>query len=464
MYFNSWIFLLFLPLVFGLFFALPHKWRWLLILVASYFFYGWWKIEFLAIIIFSTIVDFVCAQKIDSSNNDAVRKRWLWLSLSLNLGLLFLFKYFYFFVGSTDWVQGLVHPHARLRDFVDFFGKALPVGISFYTFQTMSYTLDVYYGKAKPEKHLGHFAVFVSYFPQLVAGPIERFSHLNEQLKKHQYLNYKNLQAGFRLMLYGFFVKMVIADNLSYTVTSIFDEPTKWKFYWNIVGVFSFSFQIYADFFGYSLIAQGAAKLFGVNLMDNFNLPYLAHSITDFWKKWHISLSQWFRDYLYIPLGGNKVSKQRWVFNISIVFVLSGLWHGANYTYLFWGALHALFYLIERFFPFKIKSKSVAQIITFLSVSLAWIFFRANDFKSALAVFKGIFNIQAGGRQLDTQPFVFLLLLMFGLFEIYRKNKRFDHFCNQLNAAKRWAIYCFMLFCILTLSGTEYKAFIYFKF
>lgn len=464
MLFNSWIFFLFLPLVFSAYYVLPHNKRWILLLIASYVFYGWWRWEFTLIILLSTLIDFVCAKKIDAIETPSIRKRWLILSLGSNLGILFLFKYFYFFVGSTEWVQALVHPHQKLRDFVDFFGKALPVGISFYTFQTMSYTLDVYYKRAKPETHLGHFALFVSYFPQLVAGPIERFNHLNEQLKEKHKISYAQLQQGFRLMLYGFFVKMVIADNLSYTVTSVFNEPSKWPFYWNWVGVFSFSFQIYADFFGYSLIAQGVAKLMGVNLMDNFNRPYLSKSISEFWKRWHISLSSWFRDYVYVPLGGNRVKRGRWIFNVLLVFLLSGLWHGANYTFIIWGGLHGLYYLIERFSPVKIRINWLKGSLTYLSVVFAWIFFRAKDLTESTQVIKSLFGINDGVRQLDTQPFIFLLVLLFGILELHRKDLRFDAYCNRYNGVQRWTLYCFMLFCILALSGTEYQPFIYFRF
>ncbi len=386
------------------------------------------------------------------------------LSVTLNLGILFMFKYFYFFVGSTGWMQDLVSPHQKIRDLVDFFGKALPVGISFYTFQSMSYTLDVYHKRTKPEKHLGQYALFVSYFPQLVAGPIERFSHLNEQLKRKQSILYANLQSGFRLMLYGFFVKMVIADNLSYTVSSVFNEPGKWVYYWDIIGVFCFGFQIYADFFGYSLIAQGVARLFGIDLMDNFRRPYLSRNISAFWKRWHISLSTWFRDYVYIPLGGNKVSNLKWVMNIMIVFLLSGLWHGANYTFIIWGGLHGFYYLFERFSPVKISSRYLSGFITFLSVSFAWIFFRAKDMTQAGDVIKGMFGMLGGERQLDTQPFIFLLLLIFGIIELARSESRFDEFCMRFNGVKRWALYCFMIFCLLVLSGSEYQAFIYFRF
>lgn len=427
-------------------------------------FYGWWRWEFVLIIMFSTVLDYFCAIKIDENENQKYKKRWLLFSVITNLSVLFLFKYFYFFIGSTEYVQHLIHPHQKIRDTVDFFKIALPVGISFYTFQTMSYTLDVYFGKAKPEKHLGHFAVFVSFFPQLVAGPIERFSHLNEQIKAKHAIQYSNIQSGLRLMLYGFFVKMVIADNLSYTVSSIFNEPGKWFFYWNWVGVVAFSIQIYSDFFGYSLIAQGVAKLFGVNLMDNFKTPYLSKSISEFWKRWHISLSEWFRDYLYFPLGGNKVKKGRWIFNILLVFMISGLWHGANYTFIIWGVLHGLFYLAERFSPLKIKNQSVKLLITFFSVTMAWIFFRAQSFEEAINVFKGLLGLLGGSRQLDTQAFIFLLVLVFGLIELHRKNERFDTYCKQYNSVQRWTLYCFMLFCILALSGTEFQPFIYFRF
>jgi len=413
---------------------------------------------------FTTVMDYTCALKIDGASTPRTKKQWLILSLGLNLSILFFFKYFYFFIGSTQFLQDLVNPHQTLKEMVEFLGKALPVGISFYTFQSMSYTLDVYYGRAFPERSLKQFAVFVSYFPQLVAGPIERFTHLNEQLKKKQILSYVNLQSGFRLMLYGFFVKMVIADNLSYTVSSVFNEPGKWYFYWDMIGVCSFAFQIYADFFGYSLIAQGVAKLFGIDLMDNFNRPYLALNITDFWKRWHISLTTWFRDYLYIPLGGNRVSKGRWVYNIMLVFLLSGLWHGANYTFIIWGALHGIYYLIERFSPFKIKNKGISMLLTFVAVVIAWVFFRAIDTTQALNVLKGMSGMLDGQRQLDTQPYIYLLLLIFGALELFRRNARFDHFCAQFNGLQRWTLYCFLLFCILVLCGTEYQPFIYFRF
>ena len=464
MLFNSWIFFLFLPLVVAFNFAIPHKYRWLLLLIASYVFYGWWRAEFLVMIAFSTVLDFICAKQIEDAPSDKLRKRWMLLSVITNLSILFLFKYFYFFIGTAPFMQSIVNEHQSLKSAVEFLGKSLPVGISFYTFQTMSYTLDVYYKRAKAERHLGQLALFVSFFPQLVAGPIERFTQLNDQLKQKQIFTYHNIQMGLRLMLYGFFVKMVIADNLSYTVTSVFSDPGKWVYYWNIIGVLSFGFQIYADFFGYSLIAQGAAKCFGIDLMDNFNRPYLSHNISEFWKRWHISLSTWFKDYVYIPLGGNRVSNVKWIVNILLVFLLSGLWHGANYTFIVWGGLHGVYYLIERYSPIRMKASVLKMALTFLAVAFAWIFFRASSMQEAWQVIQGCVNHLQGQKQLDTQPFVFLLLLLFGLFECYRGDQRFDAYCQQLPMLRRWALYCFMLFCLLVLCGSEYSTFIYFKF
>jgi D-alanyl-lipoteichoic acid acyltransferase DltB (MBOAT superfamily) len=326
----------------------------------------------------------------------------------------------------------------------------------------MSYTLDVYYRRAKPERHLGQFALFVSYFPQLVAGPIERFSHLNEQLKVEHKLAYKNLQLGFRLMLYGFFVKMVIADNLSYTVSSIFNDPGKWKYYWNIIGVLSFGFQIYADFFGYSLIAQGAAKLFGIELMDNFNRPYLSNNISEFWKRWHISLSTWFRDYVYIPLGGNRVSHSKWIFNIMLVFVLSGLWHGANYTFLIWGALHGVFYLVERFFPFSLKFKWLNVLITFLAVSFAWIFFRHPDFTDALTVIKALVNRSGGTFEISDGLLVLSALLVSISLDLAEGNLSLKF--KRANPFVKGLAFGIILVVIFTMKSSTVTPFIYFRF
>lgn len=464
MLFNSWIFLIFLPVVFGMYFAIPHKWRWLLMLLSSLVFYGWWKWEFTGLLLISTLIDYFSAIQIEKTQIKSIKKRWLLLSICSNLGLLIFFKYTYYFLGGLDIVNDLASKHIEIRKLLEFLAQALPVGISFYTFQTMSYTIDVYNGRNKAEKNLGHFALFVSYFPQLVAGPIERYSHLSAQLKEKKQIVYSNLQSGFRLLLFGFFVKMVIADNLSYTVMSVFDNPQKWHWYWVLIGVISFSFQIYADFFGYSLIAQGSAKLFGVDLMDNFNRPYLASNITDFWKRWHISLTTWFRDYLYIPLGGNKVGKTRWVFNIFLVFLISGLWHGANYTYLIWGGIHGTMYLIERFSPIKLKTSIIKSLLTYALVCFAWIFFRAETTEKAILVIKSIFTESENAKNLDTAPYIFLLLLTFGFIEIWRKNERFDQFCNRFNDLQRWTFYCFLIFTILVLCGTNYQPFIYFRF
>jgi D-alanyl-lipoteichoic acid acyltransferase DltB (MBOAT superfamily) len=302
MLFDSLAFLLFLPTVILLYWVLPNKFRWIFLLVASYFFYGSWKVEFLMLIVYSTCVDYLAAIQIDKTTEKLRKRFWLALSLISNFGVLFVFKYFNFFIGKRWFFQEFEAAHPKVEWLTTFLEYGIPVGISFYTFQTVGYTIDVYQGKAKPEKNIAKFALFVSYFPQLVAGPIERFSKLHHQIFAKHTLDYDKLQKGFRLILYGMFIKMVIADNIAPLIDPVFSNPLLYSQGDNTISLLLFSLQIYADFHGYSLIAIGVAKLMGVNLMDNFRTPYFATSIKDFWSRWHISLSNWFRDYLYIPL------------------------------------------------------------------------------------------------------------------------------------------------------------------
>ncbi|MBC7425641.1 MAG: MBOAT family protein [Bacteroidia bacterium] len=345
----------------------------------------------------------------------------------------------------------------------------LPVGISFYTFQSISYVIDVYRGKSEAEPHLGRYATFVAFFPQMVAGPIERFSQLNFQLKEKHSIIYENLSNGFRLMLYGFFVKMAVADNLSWYIDKIYENPARWSSPSVMLGCVFFSFQIYADFLGYTLIAQGTARLFGIKLIDNFRTPYSASSITVFWQRWHISLTSWFRDYVYIPLGGNRVNLMRWCINILIVFLLSGLWHGANYTFIIWGGIHGLFYLIERFtksrFILSEKFPMLGAAKTFIVVTIAWIFFRASDLEQVKAIFNAIFNPAEGAKFLPVfEPKMLVLLAFFIFTDLLLSRSRFDHYCETLHPVKRWIVYGFMIFSILALSGTTAHPFIYFRF
>jgi len=501
MLFDSLEFLIFLPAVIVLYYLLPHKVRWVFLLLASYFFYASWKIEFLTLIIYSTVVDYFVAIKIDKTTDKFKRKFYLWVSLVSNFGVLFLFKYFNFFVGSRNYFLDFAGQHPKIEWITSVFEYGIPVGISFYTFQTVSYTLDVYYDKVKPEKNIGKFALFVSYFPQLVAGPIERFSNLHKQIFAKHKLNYDNLSNGFRLILYGLFVKMVIADNLAPLVDQVFSNPMAYSQTDNTIGLLFFSLQIYADFNGYSLIAIGVAKLMGVNLMDNFKTPYFSTSIKEFWTRWHISLSTWFRDYLYIPLGGNKVKYFRWLINIMIVFVVSGIWHGANFTFIVWGAIHGLVYLTEILFTKQNKRPTKNAFVvglkwtkTFLVVNLAWVFFRsdsiANVYLSISRIFghtpthltyQNIAQIEKSNpsdvslnyftqyaenlnKSLDINPvFIGLIALLLG-FDLWIQQSRFDKKVQNYPFAVRWGMYSVLIFCIMALSGSDFYQFIYFQF
>ncbi|MGB0403910.1 MAG: MBOAT family O-acyltransferase [Salibacteraceae bacterium] len=467
MLFNSIEFLVFFPLVLFLFYLIPHKFRWALLLIASYFFYGSWKIEFLSLLVISTVSDFFIAKNIHKSSNKKNKRLLLATSLFINLGILFFFKYSSFLVNEAlDFSSFSNHKKEVIQSWFLF---DLPVGISFYTFQTIGYTIDVYLKKTRPEKNIGKFALYVSYFPQLVAGPIERYNHLGPQLFKKVRFNYSNFKSGLRLMLYGFFVKMVIADNLAPLVDSVFNSPTDYSSQGILAGILGFGWQIYADFYGYSLIAIGGAKCMGVNLMDNFKTPYFSKSISEFWRRWHISLSTWFRDYLYLPLGGNKVSSALWVRNILAVFLLSGIWHGANWTFLIWGAIHALMYLAERYFPIKWKRKNILEkigglIITYLVVNLAWTFFRASSFENATQLLTLIAELNITGQQLEFQNTLLSFIVVFLVIEIASRSTRIDNWLNKLTFPFRWIIYGILLFGILGFAGTTNHPFIYFQF
>ncbi|MEL7195206.1 MAG: MBOAT family O-acyltransferase [Bacteroidota bacterium] len=399
MLFNSLDFLIFFPVIVGLYFALSPKYRWVLLLGASYYFYMCWKAEYIILIVFSTLVDYFAAGQMARIQEKKKRRPFLYLSLLSNLGLLFFFKYWNFFSGET---RALLDSWNIMVD-VPTFQLLLPVGISFYTFQTLSYTIDVYNGKLEPEKNLGRFALYVSFFPQLVAGPIERATHLLPQLRKTFDFDYQRVVSGLQQMLWGFFKKVVIADRLAVYVNEIYASPGDENGLALLLATYFFAFQIYCDFSGYSDIAIGAARVMGYDLMENFRTPYLSRSIREFWSRWHISLSTWFRDYLYIPLGGNRVPQVRWFLNLFIVFVVSGFWHGANWTFLIWGALHGSYLVAEilwkrlPFAQFKgipTRLKNILSIgITFHLTLLAWVFFRANSLGDAITVIRSVVEL-----------------------------------------------------------------------
>lgn len=337
MLFNSIEFLIFLPSVFILYWFVFNKNLKLqntLILISSYLFYGWWDYRFLCLIFVSTIVDYFAGINISNQNSNHKRKLFLWFSIVFNLGILGFFKYYNFFIDS--WLELLSSFGYEIKSIYTL-NIILPVGISFYTFQTMSYTIDIYRGQLKPTRDFISFASFVSFFPQLVAGPIERAKNLLPQILGRREFQYKQGIQGLRLILWGMFKKVVIADSLAPTVNKIFRdyELLDGGILW--LGLIYFAIQIYCDFSGYSDIAIGISKLFGFNLMTNFKFPYFSRNIAEFWRRWHISLSSWFRDYLYIPLGGSKNGKSKSLRNIFTIFLVSGLWHGANWTFIFWG-------------------------------------------------------------------------------------------------------------------------------
>jgi len=454
MLFNSLDYLFFLPAVVLLYYLLPQRLRWILIFVSSCLFYMAFIPKYILVLFAIIVIDYSAAIWMEKLHGKA-RKRLLLISLFANVGILAFFKYFGF-------------ANQTLIDFFALFGKEfkyydlgiiLPIGLSFHTFQSMSYTIEVYRGQQKAEKHLGYFANYVLFFPQMVAGPIERYATLGEELRKTQTLNYQNLSAGFRLVLLGFVVKMVIADQLAPFVNQVYANPTAYNQLQIVAALVFFAFQIYADFFGYSLIAQGSARLLGIHIMDNFKTPYFAKSVGEFWRRWHISLSTWFRDYLYIPLGGNRVSTWRWALNTLFVFGISGLWHGANWTFIIWGLLHGLFLLTEK--PLKRYANTLS---TFVLVCFAWVFFRAPDFTTALQILKGVYtSAPIKETWLDFwTPMLALVLLM--ILEFSYRKERFDQLLERVPLVARWSIYFVLIFSLLALSGTQKFTFIYFQF
>ncbi|MEM9299072.1 MAG: MBOAT family O-acyltransferase, partial [Bacteroidota bacterium] len=352
-----------------------------------------WNPIYILLIVFSTLVDYVVAIKMDSTNNKTLRKSLLFLSLLSNLGLLFTFKYFNFF---NKIIEDILLPFGYEYS-PSVLTVLLPVGISFYTFQTLSYTIDVFLKKQRAQYHFGKFALFVSFFPQLVAGPIERSTQLLPQFDKTFDFDYKRITSGLKQMFWGLFKKIVIADRVAVIVNQVFNNATDYEGFSLVVGTIFFSFQIYCDFSGYSDIAIGCARVFGFNLMTNFNKPYYAKSISEFWQRWHISLSTWFRDYVYIPLGGNRTMKWRWYFNLFITFFISGIWHGANWTFIIWGAIHGVYLILAIVFrpivntlynKLSLDASSLSVKVwqatsTYFLVCLAWIFFRANSVSDA---------------------------------------------------------------------------------
>lgn len=464
MLFNSYIYLLFLPVVVLLYYLTPHKHRWVLLFGASCYFYMYFIPKYILILFLLILIDYTAAIWIHAS--EGKRKKYLlWLSLAANIGLLAFFKYLYFaddILKQLSQLTGISYS-AKLPEIV------LPIGLSFHTFQSMAYTIEVYRGNQQPERHLGIYSVYVLFFPQMVAGPIERFATLGNQLKQNHVFSTLSIQHGLRLILFGFFIKMAVADQIAPLVDEAYKQVSKLSAAGAWQTLFLFSFQIYADFFGYSTIALGSARLLGINLIDNFRAPYLSAHIGEFWSRWHISLSTWFRDYLYIPLGGNKGSNTRWYLNIMVVFSISGLWHGANYTFIIWGGIHALLYFMFRLIPISKWSeknsfiKVTSILFTFVSVSVAWVFFRAANWKEATTMLGQL--IDTSGNHSPAVPYSLLItLLLFISADLWLRGKRFNEQIDALPMPLRWFIYAMLLFCIIVFCGNTEQPFIYFQF
>lgn len=458
---------------FIVFWKVPNKFRWIFLLTFSYYFYASWKPAYLGIIVLITIISYYCALLMHKKPRH--KRLYLFISLLITLGILFVFKYFNFFALTIDQFGGFKIPQFELL---------LPIGISFYTLQVVGYLIDVYRDKVKPEKHLGIYALFVCFFPQLSAGPIERSTTLLPQLKNLPDFNYSQVAEGAKLFLFGLFKKIVIADNLAIIVDRAFNNLPDYKGLSLIIVIVLYTWQIYMDFSGYTDMARGVAKMVGINLLENFNLPYLSKSVQDFWRRWHISFSTWLRDYVYFPLGGSRHGLLRTIINTILVFIVSGLWHGAAWTFVIWGVLHGIAIAFERIvkklFGNRISVPSAIQILyAYILISIFWVFFRAPTVQDALYVIRnalvGVKNffspeyILASLNQLfvyniPEMIITFSLLFIAIMLEVIQSKIAFFRFMSLQPVYVRYTIYAVMLFMVFQLRNAEIKEFIYVKF
>ena len=476
MLFNSFHFLFFFLIVTTLYFATPYNKRWILLLISSCYFYMSFIPIYILILAFTIIIDYFAGLYIEKTEGKR-RKLYLVCSLIANIGVLAFFKYYNFLDNNVSAVLhslGFTNP-------IPFLSIILPIGLSFHTFQAMSYTIEVYRGHQKAERHFGIYSLYVMFYPQLVAGPIERPQNLLHQFRERHDFEYSRIVEGLKLMLWGFVKKLVIADRLAIYVNAIYNNPEHHNGMTFLLATIFFAFQIYCDFSGYSDIAIGTAKVMGFKLMTNFNRPYFARNISEFWKRWHISLSTWFKDYLYISLGGNRVTIPRWYINLLIVFILSGLWHGANWTYIIWGALNG-FYLVFAIVTYSFRKRIISFFridklpelnrfleifTTFILSCFAWIFFRANNVSDAFTIIKKIstFKGQIFYNQLSEiiyPVFGILFLLFVELKQEYYKGD--FSFLNNKNWMFRYLSYSFLIILILLIGVFDGGQFIYFQF
>ena len=472
MVFNSIEYVIFLPVVVLLFYLLPQRARWFMLLTASCVFYMWFVPKYILILLVTIVIDYLAGILMERNAERLRRKKtFMIISIVSTLTVLFVFKYLGFVTENLTRLCAALGVETNLAVNI-----ILPIGLSFHTFQSMSYVIEVYRGNQKAERHFGYYSLYVMFFPQLVTGPIERPGNLLRQLHEEKRFDYDNISKGMRLILFGLFIKMVVADNLGLTVERIYDEPSTYNSWSVMLGAVFYSFQIYCDFFGYSTIALGSAKLMGFDISDNFRSPYLSCSIAEFWHRWHISLSTWFRDYVYIPLGGSRVKFSRWAFNILVVFVLSGIWHGAAWTFLFWGFAHGLLHIVEKVLKKNVKMLEPQTKVgrwsvdlfnmakTFILVTLFWVMFRSSDFAQMKEIFVAMFSNFDVERHVTVDWQSYLYLGLFILSDIVLRNTRFDHWCDDKPLVQRWLIYAVLIFMIVACSRVENVPFIYFQF
>lgn len=478
MLFNTIEFALFLPVVFILYWFVTQKnltAQNILLLLSSYFFYSCWSQQFLLLLIFSTLLDYFTGIKMYEATGSKMKRFWFWLSIGVNLGFLGVFKYYNFF--EVSFAAALAHWGIKTNFWT--LKVILPVGISFYTFHGLSYVIDIYKGRIKPVTNFIEYSVFVSFFPLLVAGPIERATHLLPQIQKKRNFDYVKAVDGLRQIMWGLFKKMVIADNCAEYANRIFNHPGQYNGSTHLLGALFFTFQIYCDFSGYSDIALGTARLFGIELLRNFAFPYFSRDIAEFWRRWHISLSSWFKDYLYIPLGGSKGGTWMKVRNIFIIFLVSGFWHGANWTFIAWGALNAIYFLplllLNRNrdnLEIVAQGKYLPSLRDLLNMSLtfgltvfAWIFFRANTVREALVYIRVICSRSLLAKP-QIMPYTLITLIVaFVIVEWIGREQQHAIANMGISVPKplRWALYLTVVFIIIYFSGVE-QQFIYFQF
>ncbi len=478
MLFNSLEFLIFFPIVVALYYFLPHKYRWALLLISSCYFYMVFVPVYILILGFTIVVDYFAGIWLENAKGSK-RKLLLIASIIANTGVLAVFKYYNFLNENlTVLLKGFV-----IENPIPFLSILLPIGLSFHTFQAMSYTIEVYRHNQKAERNFGIYALYVMFFPQLVAGPIERPQNMLHQFHREARLDYRNIAEGLKHIAWGMFKKVVIADRISEYANVVYNSPQEFKGTQLLIATLFFSFQIYCDFSGYSSIAIGTARILGINLMTNFRRPYLADSIREFWHRWHISLSSWFRDYLYFPLGGSRVRVSRAYFNIFIVFLVSGLWHGANWTFVIWGGLHGFYQMFGKFTqPVRDKInkatgltrapgflKFTQILVTFLLATFAWIFFRAKTLDDAVYIIRNIFtfetvqNLNLFKYSVDMYISIFLIIMLL-IIEVLEEKLKLSESLRISPAFVRWTVYGASIIAMIVLGVWKSADFIYFQF